>query len=109
MIATLRYHIDNNKSTSENMDGIRTLIGYDTDCKITPIHILGGGGKYGREIKGIKGLSITHYTTFPTKYVNGFKIKSKSLGVTRKVLADYNGDIDIDKIKTITKEMESTR
>jgi len=97
------YKIDNTLTPSQNMEGIKALIGeLPNHLFISSVSLLGGGGKYGRQILGIKGISISKYTTISTPHR---KLTTKNIKTTKTILVNKDYNLDIDKIKRVIQSL----
>ena len=100
-------HIDNSRQESQIMDEIRNLIGeLPSKVFISPIPLLGGGGKYGYSIIGIKGVAVSGYITVPSQtYRRGWHT-TKDIKITKRILVDKDMNLSIDKIKQAVLELK---
>lgn len=91
------YRIDNDLSITTNLECISKLIGeLPSGIFMADILLLGGGGKYGRTIRGMKGVRVYGYITIRTPYR---KLKTRDIKISKRILADKFGNLDISAIK----------
>ena len=98
------YQIDNSISISENMNWVNQLVGKLPSGVFTgPIALFGGGGKYGKSIKGMKGVTVFGYYTISTP---GRRFSSKDIRVSKRILAKDN-QLNIEKIREAVNDIYS--